>query len=243
MYYGSSVADRTGEDGTVSKLRKYSFDRSMLPTYEGQEVPETYQGPVDPTTKIPISTEDYMDWAEKRYAKDKPKSEGLNLKERTGITLPDYEEYFKEARSVAELEDQRQSIAQTREFLYSAGLKNLQGNIDKETTKIRIEGQKDLAKIDQATSLYNLINFQMQILTAYNKSIEYFFTMAVNSGAEANMAANINPEDQATDFDIDRFEALLNRLEASKKRQQRQRSVEGRRDIFSQGLAGMMSNF
>tara|TARA_R100000773_G_scaffold16158_1_gene14668 strand:- start:2710 stop:2913 length:204 start_codon:yes stop_codon:yes gene_type:complete len=67
--------------------------------------------------------------------------------------------------------------------------------------------------------------------------------MAVNSGAEANMAANINPEDQATDFDIDRFEALLNRLEASKKRQQRQRSVEGRRDIFSQGLAGMMSNF
>ena len=84
-----------------------------------------------------------------------------DLKERTGITLPDYEEYFKEARSVSELEDQRQSIAQTREFLYSAGLKNLQGNIDKETTKIRIEGQKDLAKIDQSTSLYNLINFQM----------------------------------------------------------------------------------
>ena len=49
--------------------------------------------------------------------------------------------------------------------------------------------------------------------------------------------------DNASDFDINRFEQLLNRLEASKKRQQRQRSVEGRRDIFSQGLAGMMSNF
>ena len=49
--------------------------------------------------------------------------------------------------------------------------------------------------------------------------------------------------DSASDFDISRFEQLLNRLEASKKRQQRQRSVEGRRDIFSQGLAGMMSNF
>ena len=36
---------------------------------------------------------------------------------------------------------------------------------------------------------------------------------------------------------------LLNRLEGSKKRQQRQRSVEGRRDIFAQGLAGMMGNF
>jgi hypothetical protein len=46
-----------------------------------------------------------------------------------------------------------------------------------------------------------------------------------------------------TEFDINQFEQLLSRLEASKGRQQRQKSVEGRRDIFSQGLAGMMSNF
>ena len=39
------------------------------------------------------------------------------------------------------------------------------------------------------------------------------------------------------------FQALLSRLEDSKKRQQRQKSVEGRRDIYSQGLASMMSNF
>jgi len=39
------------------------------------------------------------------------------------------------------------------------------------------------------------------------------------------------------------FQQLLNRLEASKKRQQRQRSVEGRRDIYAGGLASMMSNF
>jgi len=44
-------------------------------------------------------------------------------------------------------------------------------------------------------------------------------------------------------FDIDNFDKLLGRLEGSKKRQQRQRSVEGRRDIYAQGLAGMMSNF
>jgi len=44
-------------------------------------------------------------------------------------------------------------------------------------------------------------------------------------------------------FDIAKFEELLNRLEASKQRQQRQKSVEGRRDIFATGLAGMMSNF
>lgn len=44
-------------------------------------------------------------------------------------------------------------------------------------------------------------------------------------------------------FDIDRFQTLLGRLEGSKMRQQRQKSVEGRRDIFAQGLASMMGNF
>jgi hypothetical protein len=44
-------------------------------------------------------------------------------------------------------------------------------------------------------------------------------------------------------FDIGEFDALLSRLEGSKMRQQRQKSVEGRRDIMSQGLASMMSNF
>ena len=39
------------------------------------------------------------------------------------------------------------------------------------------------------------------------------------------------------------FQQLLDRLEGSKKRQQRQKSVEGRRDIYAQGLASMMSNF
>jgi len=44
-------------------------------------------------------------------------------------------------------------------------------------------------------------------------------------------------------FDIQRFQDLLEKLEGSKKRQQRQKSVEGRRDIFAGGLANMMSNF
>ena len=43
--------------------------------------------------------------------------------------------------------------------------------------------------------------------------------------------------------DLTTFQALLDKLEGSKKRQQRQKSVEGRRDIYSQGLASMMSNF
>lgn len=47
----------------------------------------------------------------------------------------------------------------------------------------------------------------------------------------------------AKSFDITEFEDLLGRLEGSKMRQQRQKSTEGRRDIMSQGLASMMSNF
>ena len=52
-------------------------------------------------------------------------------------------------------------------------------------------------------------------------------------------------ENQATgsEFDIDRFQELLNRLEASKKRQVTQKGKIGRGDIYAQGLASMMSDF
>ena len=53
----------------------------------------------------------------------------------------------------------------------------------------------------------------------------------------------LDAEYGAPSFDVEEFEDLLTRLEGSKKRQQRQRSVEGRRDIMTQGLAGMMGNF
>lgn len=49
-------------------------------------------------------------------------------------------------------------------------------------------------------------------------------------------------EDDAA-VDLETFQQLLDKLEGSKKRQKRQESVEGRRDIYSQGLASMMSNF
>lgn len=48
---------------------------------------------------------------------------------------------------------------------------------------------------------------------------------------------------QDAQVDLNTFQQLLDKLEGSKKRQQRQKSVEGRRDIYSQGLASMMSNF
>jgi hypothetical protein len=48
----------------------------------------------------------------------------------------------------------------------------------------------------------------------------------------------------ATDyFDISKFQDLLDKLEASKGRQKRQESLEGRRDQFAAGIANVMSNF
>ena len=49
--------------------------------------------------------------------------------------------------------------------------------------------------------------------------------------------------DEDAAVDLETFQQLLDKLEGSKKRQKRQESVEGRRDIYSTGLAGMMSNF
>lgn len=48
---------------------------------------------------------------------------------------------------------------------------------------------------------------------------------------------------QDATVDLDSFQQLLDRLTTSKKKQQRQKSVEGRRDIYAGGLASMMSNF
>jgi hypothetical protein len=44
-------------------------------------------------------------------------------------------------------------------------------------------------------------------------------------------------------FDINKFEQLLQRLEDTKGRQQRQKSLENRRDVYAQGIASMMGNF
>jgi hypothetical protein len=60
----------------------------------------------------------------------------------------------------------------------------------------------------------------------------------------SNGSSSIQQQPSEDDyFNVAKFEELLNRLEGSKQRQQRQKSVEGRRNIYATGLAGMMSNF
>lgn len=82
-----------------------------------------------------------------------------NIAARTGVSQPDYEKYFGEARTVEELKQGLQGIRDSRQFLYSAGLTNLQGEIDKETQKLKNEGSKEVAKISRDASIYgNLVS-------------------------------------------------------------------------------------
>jgi hypothetical protein len=84
-------------------------------------------------------------------------SYGGNLADRTKITTPDFGEGFK--GTPAELEAQQQNVRDTRQYLYSAGLTNLQGEIDKETQSLKNEGTKQVAKIGAAGGLYsNLVS-------------------------------------------------------------------------------------
>lgn len=82
---------------------------------------------------------------------------GGDLASRTKVTTPDFGKEF--TGTPAEIEAQQQNIRDTRQYLYSAGLTNLQGEIDKETQKLKNEGTKEVTKIGAAGSLYsNLVS-------------------------------------------------------------------------------------
>ena len=123
-YYDTMYGKQTKDaEGNMTKKRKFTFDPSLLPTYQG------------------------------------------DLGERTGVgvtTGEQFADYFKEGRTIAELEEGKQNIRDSRKFLYSAGLTNLQGEIDKETQRIKNEGAKDIAKIQQEGSIYG------QLLGGFN---------------------------------------------------------------------------
>jgi hypothetical protein len=74
--------------------------------------------------------------------------------DRAGVSLPSFGPV---TGTPAELEEQTQNIRDSRQFLYSAGLTNLQGEIDKEVQKLKTEGSKELAKIQSQGSIYNTL--------------------------------------------------------------------------------------
>jgi len=88
-------------------------------------------------------------------------SYGDDLKETTGITTPDFRDTF--SGTPSEIKEQIQNVRDTRKYLYSAGLTRLQGDIDKETQKLKNEGGREIARIGKEGDIYqsvvNAFNF------------------------------------------------------------------------------------
>jgi hypothetical protein len=144
-YYGSMEDFK----GSLTKSQEYQkkFNQSYLDNYY-----DTMFGKQ--------TVDEKGDKTGQRTFKFDPKllpSYGGNLADRTKITTPDFGEGF--TGTPAELEAQQQNIRDTRQYLYSAGLTNLQGEIDKETQSLKNEGTKQVAKIGAAGNLYsNLVS-------------------------------------------------------------------------------------
>jgi hypothetical protein len=144
-YYGSMEDFK----GSLTKSQEYQkkFNQSYLDNYY-----DTMYGKQAVDAK--------GDKTGQRSFKFDPKllpSYGGNLADRTKITTPDFSQGF--TGTPAELEAQQQNVRDTRQYLYSAGLTNLQGEIDKETQSLKNEGTKQVAKIGAAGSLYsNLVS-------------------------------------------------------------------------------------
>ena len=77
---------------------------------------------------------------------------GGDLSERAKVKLPDFADEF--IGTPAELEAQLQNVRESRQFLYSAGLTNLQGEIDKETQKLKNEGMEKVQRIAAQGDIY-----------------------------------------------------------------------------------------
>ena len=144
-YYGSMEDFK----GSLTKSPEYQkkFNQSYLDNYY-----DTMFGKQ--------SVDEKGDKTGKRTIKFDPKllpSYGGNIADRTKITTPGFGDSFE--GTPAELEAQQQNVRDTRQYLYSAGLTNLQGEIDKETQALKNEGSKQVAKIGAASSLYsNLVS-------------------------------------------------------------------------------------
>jgi hypothetical protein len=148
--YYSSVQDLKD---SLTKSTEYQdkFNQSYLDNYYdtqfGSSVKQRTTESVDSTTGKKTTSVSKL----RRYNFDPALLPTLansgDLEKRTGVAQPDYAKYFGEDRSVEELQQGLQGVRDTRQFLFSAGLTNLQGEIDKETQKIRNQGTKDVANI------------------------------------------------------------------------------------------------
>lgn len=76
-----------------------------------------------------------------------------DLESDTGVSLPEWKDTYE--GTPAEIDFSMDNIRESRKFLYSAGLTNLQGTIDKEVQKLKNEGGREIARIGKEGDLYS----------------------------------------------------------------------------------------
>ena len=77
---------------------------------------------------------------------------GSQLEIDTGVALPDWQDTY--TGTPAELDFTLDNIRESRKFLHSAGLTQLQGTIDKEIQSLKNEGAKEVTRIGKEGDIY-----------------------------------------------------------------------------------------
>ena len=77
---------------------------------------------------------------------------GSELEKDTQVALPDWQDTY--TGTPAELDFTLDNVRESRKFLYSAGLTNLQGTIDKEIQSLKNEGGKEITRIGKEGDIY-----------------------------------------------------------------------------------------
>jgi hypothetical protein len=149
-------------------------------------------------------------------------------------TFGDVETYYKDAKKKGILGDGEYAKK------YGVSTKGWEENWLKGMNKKYGRDAKDLGEYSkQEYTDYHYQTYGKKENRLKNKA----YTQAYDAGITKNDPGGSKKNLNDAKVDLKTFDQLLGRLEGSKKRQQRQKSVEGRRDTYAKGLASMMSNF
>jgi hypothetical protein len=145
QYKLTDLVNTIKSGGEYTSKMSDNYLASYYDTMYGKQ--ETTKSPEGYDVKTGRRTFNYNSALDPTFAGDIAKSTGVNAADApTSFT-----------GTAGEIEEFQQAMRQKRDFMYNAGLTNLQGQIDKDTQKIKNEGTKDVTRIaSQGQLLSNL---------------------------------------------------------------------------------------
>jgi len=145
QYKLSDLVNSIKAGGEYTSKMNDNYLASYYDTMYGKQ--ETTKSPEGYDVKTGRRTFTYNAALDPTFAGDVTKATGINAAEAPASFTG----------TAGEIEEFQQAMRQKRDFMYNAGLTNLQGQIDKDTQKIKNTGAADVAKIStQGQLLSNL---------------------------------------------------------------------------------------